>query len=213
VAARLHDTADTKQGKRRENKGPCMLEQIFWVASVVGAVAIVMSAVYASIQIRHNTRSDRASAFQQVVNSFASISFDIAKDKTLVDLYLRAGRDITSLDELERAQYRLMLLSFLRRAENVLFQTSTRVLLSEHWSGIRDSIKAILAPPGARLCWGEMKNLVNPEFRAFIDSLITEQTQAAPHFGVVRPVGSEIPIKPRSESETMRGNAAAKRSG
>ena len=152
-----------------------MLEQLAWVASVVTAVAIVMSAIYASIQIRHNARAVRASAFQQVVNSFASISFDIAKDKTLVDLYLRAGREFASLGELERAQYRLMLLSFLRRAENVLFQSSTRVLLTEHWSGIRDSIKTILSPPGARLCWGEIKNRVNPEFRAFIDSLIAEQ--------------------------------------
>ena len=153
-----------------------MLEQLAWVASVVSAVAIFMSAIYASIQIGHNTRAVRASAFQQVVNSFASISFDTAKDKTLVDLYLRAGRDFASLGDLERTQYSLMLLSFLRRAENVLFQSSTRVLLTEHWSGIRDSIKTILSPPGARLCWGEIKNRVNPEFRAFVDSLIAEQT-------------------------------------
>ena len=153
-----------------------MLEQLALVASVVSAVAIAMTAAYASIQIRHNALAARASAFQQVVNSFASISFNIAKDKTLVDLYLRAGRDFASLGELERAQYSLLLLSFLRRAENVLFQSSTRVLLTEHWSGIRDSIKTILSPPGARLCWVEIKNRVNPEFRAFVDSLIAEQT-------------------------------------
>ena len=153
-----------------------MLEQLAWVASVVTAVAIVVSATYASIQVRDNTRAVRASAYQQVVNSFASISFDIAKDNTLADLYLRAGRDFASLGESERLQYSLLLLSFLRRAENVLFQTNTRVLLTEHWSGIRDSIKTILSPPGARLCWGEIKNRVNPEFRAFVDSLISEQT-------------------------------------
>jgi hypothetical protein len=70
-------------------------------------------------------------------------------------------------------QYSLLLLSFLRRAEKVLFQTNTRVLLTEHWSGIHESIKTFLSPPGARLCWGEIKNRVNPEFRAFVDSLIT----------------------------------------
>ena len=40
---------------------------------------------------RNNTRAVRASAYQQVVNSFAAISFDIAKDKNLVHLYLRPG--------------------------------------------------------------------------------------------------------------------------
>lgn len=156
-----------------------LLEQLAWFASVVSAVAIVVSVVYASIQIQHNTRAVRASAFQQVINSFASISFDIAKDKNLVDLYLRAGRDFVALGEVERAQYSLMLLSFLRRAENVLFQSNTRMLYTEQWSGIRDSIKAILAPPGARVCWSEIQNRVNPEFRAFIESLIAEQSRAA----------------------------------
>jgi hypothetical protein len=128
-----------------------LLGQLAWLASVVSAVAIVVSAIYASIQIRHNTRAVRASAFQQVVNSFATISFDIAKDKNLVDLYLRAGEEFASLGEVERAQYSLMLLSFLRRAKNVLFQSNIRMLHSEHWSGIRDSIKAILAPRGTGL--------------------------------------------------------------
>jgi hypothetical protein len=153
-----------------------LLEQLAWLASVVSAIAIVISAVYAaSIQIRHNTVAVRASAFQQVVNSFAAISFDIAKDKTLVELYLRAGKDYPSLGEVDRAQYSLMLLSFLRRAENVLFQSSTHMLHTEHWSGIRESVKAILTPPGARVCWSEIKNRLNPEFRAFVDSLIASE--------------------------------------
>jgi hypothetical protein len=107
-----------------------------------------------------------------VVNSFAAISFDIAKDKNLVDLYLRAGQDFHALGEVERAQYSLMLLSFLRRSENVFFQTEIRMLHSEHWSGIRESIKAIMTPSGAQACWSEMKNRLNPEFRAFVDELI-----------------------------------------
>lgn len=57
------------------------------------AVSLVVSVIYVSIQIRHNTRAVRASAFQQVVDSFAGISLDIAKDKSLVDLYLRASQE------------------------------------------------------------------------------------------------------------------------
>lgn len=153
------------------------LERLAWLASVVSALAIVTSAIYASIQIRHNTRAVSASAFQQVINSFAQISFEIAKDRSLVDLMLRAGRDYAALEEVERAQYSLMLLSFLRRAENVLFQSSTHVLTSEHWSGIRNSIKAILAPPGARLCWREIETRLNPDFRAFVDKMLAEEAR------------------------------------
>jgi hypothetical protein len=60
----------------------------------------------------------------------------------------------------------------LRRAENVLFQSNIRMLHTEHWCGIRSSIEAIMAPPGAQSSWREMKNRFNPEFRAFVDSLL-----------------------------------------
>ena len=92
-----------------------------------------------------------------------------------MDLYLRAGRDFGSLSQVEHAQYSLMLLSFLRRAENVLFQSNTRLLTSEHWTGIRNSIKTIVAPPGAQACWREIEDRVNPEFRTFVEALIAEQ--------------------------------------
>ena len=151
-----------------------MLERLASLASVISAFAVVASVVYASIQIRHNTRAVTASAFQQVVNSFAEISFEIAKDRGLAELYVRAARDFSSLSEVDRAQYSLMLLSFMRRAENVVFQSSTHVLTGEHWVGIRNSIKKILAPPGARACWNEIEDRLNPQFRTFVGVLIAE---------------------------------------
>src|SRR5215469_3972558 len=157
------------------------LEQLASLSSTVSAVALVVSVIYASSQIRHNTRAVLASAFQQVVNSFAEISFEISKDKTLVDLYLRAGQEFASFGELERLQYSLMLLSLLRRAENVFFQTEIRMLHSDHWSGMRNSIKTIVAPPGARGCWNEIKTRFNPTFASFIDSLIAQDPNTVQH--------------------------------
>ena len=151
------------------------LQELAELGAAMSGVGVVASVIYVSIQISNNTRAVRASAFQQVVNSFAAISFDIAKDKKLVDLYLRAGKDFTALDQLDRAQYSLMLLSFLRRTENVFFQTEIRLLHAKHWSGIRESVKEIMAPPGARICWSEIKDRLNPEFRSFISGLIAEK--------------------------------------
>src|SRR5262245_44412719 len=145
------------------------LEQLTSLSSTVSAVALVASVIYASVQIRHNTRAVLASTFQQVVNSFAEISFDISKDKTLVNLYLRAGQEFATLGELERVQYTFLLLSLLRRAENVFFQTEIHLLHSEHWSGIRNSVKTMISPPGARTCWDEIKARFNPAFVSFVD--------------------------------------------
>lgn len=151
------------------------LKEFSELGAAMSGIGVIASVIYVSIQISHNTRAVRASAFQQVVNSFAGVSFDLGKDKNLVDLFVRGGRDFTSLDEVERTQYSYMLLSFLRRAESVVFQTEIHMLHNHHWSGIRNSIKAVMAAPGTRVCWSEIKNRLNPEFCAFIDKLIAEQ--------------------------------------
>jgi hypothetical protein len=148
-----------------------ILQELAWLGTTMSGIGVILTVIYVSIQIRNNTRAVRASAFQQVVNSFAAISFDIAKDKNLADLFLRAGRDFASLTDVERVQYTFMLLSFLRRAENVYFQTEIRTLHERHWYGIRESTKAVMASPGARACWTEIRNRFNPQFAAFIDEL------------------------------------------
>ena len=140
----------------------------------MSGVGVMLGFVYFSIELRHNTRAVRAAAFQQVVNSFADVSLALAQDKSLVELFVRAAKDYASLSEIERTQYTYMILSYLRRAESVFFQTEIHMLESEHWSGIRNSIKAVLTPPGTRICWGEVKTRFNPEFSDYIDKLIAE---------------------------------------
>ena len=152
------------------------LENIAHLATAISAVGGVVTLLYFALQFRENARAVRASTFQQVVTSFAAISFDIARDRTLVDLYLRAGKNFAGLNELEQAQYSLMLLSFLRRAENVFVQSTIRTLHDAHWSGIRASIDWIMSSPGARACWAEISTRLNPQFRAFVDAMIAAET-------------------------------------
>jgi hypothetical protein len=147
------------------------LEQFAWLGNIVSGLGVIATVIYTAIQIRSNTLAVRASAFQEVVDSFASISFDIAKDKNLTDLFLRAGRDYSALSDVERAQYNFMLLSFLRRAESLYFQSESRTLRDKHWAGIRASISWVMSSPGALASWKDIKNRFNPQFVAFIDGL------------------------------------------
>jgi hypothetical protein len=148
------------------------------LGSAVSGIGVILTVIYMSIEIRDNTRAVRASAFQQVVDSFASISFDIAKDQQLSGLFLRAGHDFAAASDVERTQYSFMLLSFLRRAENVYFQTEIRMLRDRHWTGIRASIDWVMSWPGARTCWTEIRQRFNPQFAAFIDELSADSPSA-----------------------------------
>lgn len=148
------------------------LERIALLASIISCVAVVTGVVYAALQVRHNTRAVTASALQQVMASFAAISSDIAKDASIADIYIRGANALPSLSDVERVRYTMMLLSFLRRAENVFFQANMQVLSRDHWSGIRNSIKDVMATPGARTCWVGIEDRLSPDFADFINSLL-----------------------------------------
>jgi hypothetical protein len=150
------------------------LQEFAWLGAAMSGIGVMLSVLYFAVELRHNTRAVRASAFQQVVNSFAGVSLELARDRSLVDLFVRAAKDYAALDIVERTQYSYMLISYLRRAESLVFQTEIHMLDTEQCSGIRSSIKSVLVTPGARVCWGEIKLRFNPEFRAFIDELIAE---------------------------------------
>jgi hypothetical protein len=157
-----------------------MLDQIAAYANVVSALAVIVGLIYAALQIRQNTQAITTTAYQQVVSSFAEYAFEIAKDGELADLAYRAGIDFDSLTDVERMRYELFLLSFLRRAENVLYHADEKVLSDRHWAGIRNSIQTTLDQPGARQGWARVQHRVNPEFRAFIDRLLADSTDADP---------------------------------
>ena len=147
------------------------LEQYAYLGSIVSALGVIATVIYTAIQIRNNTLAVRASAFQEVVDSFASISFEIGKDQSLTELFLRAGRDAGALSDTERTQYDFILLSFLRRAESLYFQTESRTLRDTHWAGIRASIEWVMSSPGARTRWKAIEHRFNPHFAAFIGGL------------------------------------------
>jgi hypothetical protein len=73
------------------------LQQLAWLGAAMSGVGVMLSFVYFATEIRHNTRAVRAAAFQQVINSFAGVSFDVARDRSLVDLLVRASRDFSAL--------------------------------------------------------------------------------------------------------------------
>ena len=89
------------------------LQEFASLGAAMSGLGVMLGIIYFGIELHQNTRAVRVSALQQVINSFAGVSFDIARDRNLVDLFLRAGADYASLDDVERTQFSLMLRSYL----------------------------------------------------------------------------------------------------
>jgi hypothetical protein len=152
------------------------LSDLAKIGEALGGVAVLVSLVYLAIQIRQNTRTVRTTAFQHVVDSFSQISLEVGKDRSLSELWVRSVGGLASLDQIDQVRLRFVLLSLLRRAESVQFQSEQGALGAESWAGIRESIKLTLSSQGVRKLWVQNHGVFNQHFRRFIESEVLPPT-------------------------------------
>ncbi len=155
------------------------LQEFAWIGGVIGAIAMVVSVLFASVQIRNNTRAIRAAAFQQVVASRVGQLDALASDPNLCSLVLRGGDDFAGLDRVEKARCRFHLQAFIRRGENVWMQNKFGTLHDANVAGIRDSTERIFSSPGQRAAWALIRTATDPVFRAYIDEIVRQEAEKA----------------------------------
>jgi hypothetical protein len=149
------------------------LQDFAQLSAIVGGLGVIASFFYVAIQIRNNTRAVGSATLQQVSNTFAAMSWDLARDSDLCNLVIRGGDDFDSLDRVEKARFRFHLLSLLRSAESAYFHGELRTLRPEMWTGIRESVRVILEQPGGQKAWTLIKPRFASEFQNYVDGLAT----------------------------------------
>ena len=139
------------------------------IGDAVGGIGVLITLLYLAAQTRQNTRAVRAATYSQVSESFSAISLALFQDPIAADLVRRAREDPTNLSEEELNRYGAFLLSYLRRAENMHFQSEEGTLDTDTWLGIRDSIFLLIGTEPARRWWSERGRLFNVKFRQFVE--------------------------------------------
>lgn len=153
------------------------LEDLGNIGEAIGGIAVIITIVYLAIQIRQNTRAVRAAAFQQVVDSFAEFSAFLSRDRDLVEIVINGNKDYHSLNEVDQTRYDLAMRSFLRRAENVFFQTEQGTVEAETWTGIRGNLITVFRAPGFQTWWKRQTRYFNPAFRDFLEQNYRQESE------------------------------------
>jgi hypothetical protein len=148
------------------------LEDLGNIGEFVAAVAVLVSLIYLAVQIRQNTRTVRAAAFQQVVDSLADFTSSLSRDRELIEIVIKGNADFESLDEVERTRFDFAFISFFRRAENVVVQTEYGTLSADVWTGFRETLKSSLRAPGLREWWSHRRQRFHPAFQKFMEEQI-----------------------------------------
>lgn len=146
------------------------------MGELVAGIATLITLIYLAMQIRQNTQSQRAAAFQESNSSLNELNQLLARDVSAARIY-RIG---TSLEESltvdEQMQFDMMILSLFRVYENMHFQY-THGSETELWSFIGRDISIVMTQSGMKNWWVNNPYSFAPEFTKFVESKIPRVNQ------------------------------------
>jgi hypothetical protein len=147
-------------------------EAISAVSEFVGAMAVVVSLLYLSIQIKGNTESSRTSTYQAVVCEFGALNRTMASTPGLSTLFIRGMEDFALLSADEKARCSQLFFACFHNFENMFYQYKKGYLEDEVWLGWRRIILAYYLRPGFQVWWAMRADVFS---KSFVDFLRTEK--------------------------------------
>lgn len=88
-----------------------MLETLGNLGEFVSGIAVLITLIYLSVQVRQSNKTNKASSYHQVQQEFNHWLLTIASSEELTDIRDRGNRNPESLNEIELQRYFDVLMS------------------------------------------------------------------------------------------------------
>lgn len=155
------------------------LEQVSYVADIVGVVAIVASLIYLAGQLRQNTKSVRLSTVHNISSLYASVMLSTGGDKENCDIWLRGLQEYGELNGTEKARFLVLIGVSVRALSEQFYQWKEGALDDELWAGMKYVIDDFTQYQGFRAYWKLRSHQFAASFRAYVDEVLQRPTSTA----------------------------------
>lgn len=139
------------------------------IAGVCAAIFVALSVVYLAIQVKGGTKATRSQTYYLTTAALADMAAIIGSNKEVARV-IRIGYETPeALNEDEFTQYGYLMVSFLRRYENVFFQYESGLVDEDFWGGHRENLLWVFRRPGMQRIWKDRKHSFSKSFREFLE--------------------------------------------
>ena len=150
------------------------LSDLAAIGSLVSGIAVLISLVYLSIQIRQSARNQQAT----IQHQRAALVQDISRQGSAADMMeisMRGGAGDSTLDPIQSARYAQFSLQCLWLYEEYFYQHREGMLGASGWATNQRRLKLQLSQPGFRAAWRGAAEWFEADFVAYVDGLLRDQ--------------------------------------
>jgi len=146
------------------------LEQIAYLAEIIGTIVVVVTLIYLSIQVRQGAELLRSESRQAQVANDQDGVFRIVEYPEIGRLFSQV--ETPSFEEKVRLQF--WIIGQMRAREHEWLQHRSGAMDEETWMSYRGVIYFLLGTKRARALWDMCSSYFNPDYAAMVDEMIKE---------------------------------------
>lgn len=150
------------------------------IGEIVGAMGVVATLIYLSIQIRQNTQQQKknelaaqAAAVNGSAEALRDARRDIYQDSELSIIWMQGMAQPDELSENEYTRYRLMIQNTIDGIWDIHSRTAVAGVSPEIWESLGvKAVQRIVSTQGGRLVWSQFKEAYPSKFRSEVDRIL-----------------------------------------
>jgi hypothetical protein len=146
------------------------LEALANLGELVSAIAVVLSLIYLAVQIRQNTKAQRAESYSRALDRIATIQGRLSEDSQLADILLKGATDPRAMTPRERVQFTWVFYEMFGAFEFMFYENRNHSLSDDVWERWAATLLWWLAFPGVSAWWDARPVPFTPDFTRFIES-------------------------------------------
>lgn len=146
------------------------------IGEVAGAVAVVITLIYLTLQLRQNALQIRLNSSQTASNTYSSRIREVLSDPAQLALFRAGLADWEQLAPDDQARFHALMMgfqvSYLQNRQ--LYQA--RVIPADVFNAWEEDWIRILKCPGAQTWWRWAQNMLDPDVVADVDGIVAGST-------------------------------------
>lgn len=148
------------------------LDDLASLSEVIGALAVVVTLVYLSLQIRQNTRAVRTDSYTKATQQLWETANAIAQDRELSHVVHKGTASLAGLGDEERFRFQLTVNSFLFGTEFLLRLYESGQIEQRDWENVFENNLIWLRQPGMMELMSTRPGGVSKRLRNLVEQAI-----------------------------------------
>ena len=157
------------------------LQTLANIGEIIGAVIVILSLIYLTIQVRQNTQAQRTENYVRALDRLAAMQSTLSQDSEISLIFSRGLLDASKLTRLDKVRFNWSLYEAFGAFEFMFHASKTDSIDKEVWSRWSVAVAWWLTFPGVQTWWKVKPLPFTDSFTSFVETLLKDNpTDADP---------------------------------